>query len=681
MSRADFLPFRQIHLDFHTSETIDDVGADFDPDEFAATLVKAHVNSITCFARCHHGWLYYPSQANPERIHPHLARPDLLRDQIEACHARGIRVPIYTTVQWDHFTARQHPEWLLSDEQGRIFETQPFEAGFYRWLNVNSPYVDFLRRHVRELFDLFAVDGFFFDIVQPVPSCDPFTQTQMRSAGLDSANGAQRNQFALDSLNRFKREFSEFVWSINPNVSIFYNAGHVGTRHRAVAAAYSHWELETLPSGGWGYQHFPVTMRYARTLGRDVLGQTGKFHTSWGDFHSFKNPAALQFECFRMLALGAKCMVGDQLHPRGRIDPHVYDLVGGVYAEVEAKEPWCVGARAVSEIGVLTPEEFTSAGASNLPAAIKGANRLLEEAGHQFDILDSQSDFAAYRVLILPDAIAVDEALAAKLQRYVAGGGKLIASFEAGLLPDKSGFAAPLFGVQLVSDGPRDGSGALARGVYYPNGDYVDYLLPQGKIGRGLPPTEHVMYQRGLDVRALPGAEVLAPIVPSYFDRTWEHFCSHRQTPSAGAPGNAGIVRSGDVIYFSNPIFTLYDKVAPLWCKRLLLNALEMLLPDPLLRHDGPSTLLAALSEQPAHNRRVLHLLHYIPERRGTAFDTIEDVIPLHDVGLSLRCGEQPRSVTLEPAGEALAWRREEGRLLVRVPKVMGHQMVVVTSE
>lgn len=679
MARADFLPFRQIHLDFHTSEAIEDVGADFDPDEFASTLAQAHVDSITCFARCHHGWLYYQSQANPERIHPHLVRPHLLKEQIDACHARGIRAPIYTTIQWDHFTAREHPEWLLSDENGCVFETKPFEAGFYRWLNVQSPYAKFLREHVRELFDLFPVDGFFFDIVQPVPSCDVYSQAGMRAAGLDPADGAQRGQYALDALNRFKREFSAFVWSINPDASVFFNAGHVGTRHRAVADAYSHWELETLPSGGWGYQHFPVTMRYARNLGRDVLGQTGKFHTSWGDFHSFKNPAALQFECFRMLALGAKCMIGDQLHPRGRIDPYVYNLVGGVYAEVEAKEPWCAGARPVTEIGVLTPEEWASASASNLPASIKGANRILEEAAHQFDILDAQSDFTPYRVLILPDAIPVDAALAAKLEAYVAGGGKLIATFESGLRPDKAGFASPLFGVELASEGPRDGSGHLARGVYYPNGDYVDYLLPGGAIGQGLPPTEHVMYLRGLDVRALPGAEVLAPVVPSYFDRTWEHFCSHRQTPSAGQPGGAGVVRSGDVIYFSSPLFALYDKVAPFWCKRLLLNALELLLPDPLVRHSGPSTLLVALNQQPAHNRYVLHLLHYIPERRGSSFDTIEDVIPLYDVEVSLRCAE-PTSVSLAPQGEALAWRVEGDRLLLRVPKIAGHQMVEIVT-
>ena len=678
MNRADFLPYRQIHLDFHTSEAIEGIGADFDPDEFAATLVKAHVNSITMFARCHHGWNYYQSQVNPERIHPHLARPNLLKEQIEACHARGIRAPIYTTIQWDHFTARQHPDWLLTDEHGRIFETQPFEAGFYRWLNVNSPYIHFLREHVREIFDMLPVDGFFFDIVQPLPSSDPYTQDKMRAAGLNPANAGDRAQFGLESLNQFKREFSQFVWSINPEVSVFFNAGHVGTRHRAVTDAYSHWELETLPSGGWGYQHFPVTMRYARNLGLDVLGQTGKFHTSWGDFHSFKNEAALQFECFRMIALGAKCMIGDQLPPRGQLEPYVYERIGNVYAEVEAKEPWCVGAKAISEIAIMTPEEFTSASASHLPSAIKGATRILEEAAQQFEIVDSHSDFTPYAVLILPDIIPVDAALAAKVEAYVAQGGKVIATFESGLVPDQSGFASALFGVDVASEGPRDATGKLVRGVFYERGDYVDYILPQGEIGRGLPPTEHVMYIRGMDVKARDGVEVLAPVFPSYFDRTWDHFCSHRQTPSAGVPGNPGIVRSGSVIYFSSPVFTLYDRVAPYWCKRLLLNALDMFLPQPLVRHGGPSTLFVTLNEQAGQERQVLHLLHYVPERRGTQFDIIEDVIPLYDVPISLRVPAAVASVVTAPGGELLPFTVESDRITFTVPKVMGHQMVEI---
>ena len=679
MNTADFLPYRQIHLDYHTSEQITGIGADFDPDVFADTLAQAHVNSITCFARCHHGMLYYQSKRFPERIHPHLARPNLLIEQIEACHARGIRVPVYVTVQWDYYTSHLHPEWILEGDDGRILGTPPFEAGFYRWMNVNSPYADFLKEHVAEIFELMPVDGFFFDIVQPIPSADRYTQEKMRAAGLDPADATARGQFALDSLNAFKRDMTAFVRGFSSECSVFYNAGHIGPRHRGLTDTYTHWELESLPSGHWGYQHFTITQRYARNLGVDTMGHTGKFHTAWGDFQSFKNPAALQFECFRMVAMNCKALIGDQLPPNGVLEPAVYDLIGDVYASIEAKEPWLHGARAVSEIGVFTPEGFRSPLSREQPAAIKGAVRMLEEAGHQFEILDGESDLSPFSLLILPDNIPVDPAFAAKLQAFVDGGGKLLATFESGMNGARDAFALDALGVTLVDAGPRNLAGAPVRGVNYERGDYCEYILPGAALGQGLPPVEHVMYMRGTHVAAQPGAEVLAEIVPAVFDRTWEHFCSHRQSPSGGQPAQPAAVRKGDAIYISSPIFSQYNQNAPLWCKRIVLNALDLLLPDPLVRHDGPSTVLATLNEQADAHRWVLHLLHYIPERRGMDFDVIEDIIPLYDLGVSVRTDRPVTAVTLAPEGDALDFRMEDGRVTFTVPKLHGHQIVALT--
>ena len=227
-------------------------------------------------------------------------------------------------------------------------------------------------------------------------------------------------------------ELSEFIRSqpgYTDACTIFYNAGHVGPGDRTAAAAYSHYELESLPSGGWGYLHFPVAQRYVRGMGKPTLGMTGKFHTSWGDFHSYKNPAALEFECFHMLALGARCSVGDQLHPTGRLDPYTYDLIGGVYGQAEQVEPWCTGAQPVADIGVFTEEEFTAGnltpGHNRLPDSIFGAVRMLQEMHAQFDIISSDRDLAQYRLLILPDGIPVDAALAARLEAYLDAGGAL----------------------------------------------------------------------------------------------------------------------------------------------------------------------------------------------------------------------------------------------------------------
>ncbi len=611
-------------------------------------------------------------EAFPERIHPTLVNRNLLKEQIEACHERGIRAPIYTTVQWDHYTSQRHPEWCVLEADGRLSGTQPYEPGFYRNLCVNSPYRDFLKAHVQEMLESLPVDGFFFDINMLRDCSCQHCRAGMERAGLDPSVKSNRTAYAKQMMDAYKHEMTAFVRQFNEDCDIFYNAGHVGPYVRESADAYTHFELESLPGGGWGYTHFPLAMRYARTLGLDCLSHTGKFHTAWGDFHSFKNKAALEFECLRMLALNAKCDIGDQLHPDGKLCPHVYELIGSVYEQVEAKEPWCTGARAVTQIGVLTPEEF---GGDRRVAT--GAVGMLQEGSQQFDVLDSRSEFSGYELLILPDHVPVADELAGKLQAYLDAGGSLIASFESGLAPGKDRFALEAVGVHLRPDPTLCADGGLARDVGWgERGEYAEYVLPTGRIGEGLPATEHVMYAKGVEVEAEPGTEVLAQVMASYFDRTWEHFCSHRQTPSSGEPDYPGIVQRGNVIYFAHPIFSLYSAWGPRWCKTLLLNAVAMLLPEPLLRHDGPTTVMATVNEQAGESRWVVHLLHYIPERRCRQLDVIEDVIPLHELSVSVKVPEQVRSVRCVPGGQELAFSQEGGRVDFLLPRLEGHEMV-----
>src|SRR6185437_1046531 len=99
---------RQVHLDFHTSECIPDVGAAFSEKEFQAALKLGRINSITLFAKCHHSWSYYPTRIG--RPHPNLVT-DLLGRQIAACHAIGVRCPIYYPVGWSSNDAADHPDW------------------------------------------------------------------------------------------------------------------------------------------------------------------------------------------------------------------------------------------------------------------------------------------------------------------------------------------------------------------------------------------------------------------------------------------------------------------------------------------------------------------------------------------------------------------------------------------
>jgi len=287
---------------------------------------------------------------------------------------------------------------------------------------------------------------------------------------------------------------------------------------------------------------------------------------------------------------------------------------------------------------------------------------MLQESNQQFDVLDTQSDFSPYKLLVLPDSVTLDAALAAKIAAYLQQGGALIASYHSGLAPSGDRFALPAFGVQWVGEAP-----------YSP-----DFILPNKHFGHSLPPTEHVMYQRGLQVEALPDAEVLVQTVAPYFNRDYRHFCSHRHTPSSHQPVYPGVIRNGSVIYFAHPIFSLYRQRAPRWVRSLFEEALTQLLPQPLVQVRGPSTLQTALNEQPAQRRLVLHLLHYIPERRGLDFDTIEDVIPIYNTSVSVRVDRPVKTVKLVPAQVELAFTQENGRVQFIVPTIAGHQMVEI---
>jgi len=140
------LRFRQVHLDFHTSEHVKEVGKDFDPEKFAYTLKQAHVDSVTVFAKGCHGHVYYDSKKFPELIHPHSANRNLLKEQIEACHRQGIRTPIYTVVQWDVKQSQNNADWLMLDIAGNPIGTPQNEPGFNRFLCVNNPYGDMTMR-------------------------------------------------------------------------------------------------------------------------------------------------------------------------------------------------------------------------------------------------------------------------------------------------------------------------------------------------------------------------------------------------------------------------------------------------------------------------------------------------------------------------------------------------------
>ena len=77
----------------------------------------------------------------------------------------------------------------------------------------------------------------------------------------------------------------------------------------------------------------------------------------------------------------------------------------------------------------------------------------------------------------------------------------------------------------------------------------------------------------------------------------------------------------------------------------------------------------------------VAHVLSYAPERRAEGMDIIEEPIPLVDVPVSIRMDSEPYDVSVQPHGEPLGYRYENGYLHMKLTLLDGHAMIVATRD
>lgn len=656
------LAYRQIHLDFHTSPAVPVVGEDFNPAEFVDTLKKAGVQSINIFAKCHHGMCYYPTKVG--KVHPGLNR-DLLGEMLTALHVEGIQAPIYFPIGWEEVAA-ENMNWLEVNADGVLGGKDPFCAEVNRWrdlcLNKES-YLEFIFEQVSEIISLYPVDGFWFDIIsQHGCVCDDCRRS-MKKLGLSPENPDDVDKHDLLVVTRFMKRLYDFVKEKCPDALVFFNGdlapdnGYEEEISMNERSKYlTHIEIESLPSETWGYNHFPLYVNYHNRKSAEIIGMNGKFHNVWGDFGSLRNLEALEYECFRMIMNGSKICIGDQMHPRGALDKDVYKRIGQVYAQIEEREPWCVASKKQADIGIFmtngpTKKDFT---------ANEGALRMMLELHHQFDFIDCTDDLNKYQLIILPDNAKVDAAMAEKLSAYLKQGGKLIASYLSGFDQEVSDFVMKELGVEYVEPNP-----------YKPS-----YIVLEDAFRGDLPALEYAMYQESVCVKGKPGSEILAKEGRPYFNRTYDRFCSHRHFPFECLTGNDSIVRNGNVIYLANQVFSEYIELGVRLNRDIVEKCIDLLLDKPLLRSNLPAS--AEVTYRTQKDRTIVHLLHYIAEKKSRRMTVVDTKLPIIDIQMQIRCEKAPQRVYLAPTMEELDFEYKEGYVSVTIPKLIGHGMVVI---
>lgn len=642
--------FRQVHLDFHTSEKIDGIGSEFSKENFQAMLKLGHVNSITVFSKCHHGWTYHPTKASVQ--HPGL-KFDLLKAQIEAAHEIGVKTPVYISAGLDEKYALDHPDWLVRNQDQSTTWVKDFRTPGYHKHCFNSEYLNVLLAQIKEVVENYDADGIFLDIVGVADCYCCNCLKIMKKEGLDPENPADVRLLAERTYKKYTDAVEKTIHSIKPDMPIFHNGGHITRGRRDLAHVNTHLELESLPTGGWGYDHFPLSARYVQGLGMEFLGMTGKFHQSWGEFGGYKHPNALKYEVSLAAANGAKCSIGDQLHPAGKMDEATYALIGEAYSYLEQIEDWCDNVKSVAEVGVLSVQSVNGIEKSGRECiSDNGAARMLLEGKYTFDIIDLDTDSSKYNVIILPDSMELDDKAKAFVDGFLKNGGKIIAAGSAPIMNDEFAFD---LGAQFEGE----------------NEFKPTYIRPSFEL-KSLRNAAFVTYAESYNVKA---AVVEGYIQNPYFNRTVEHFCSHRHTPCANENSSPAITVGKDGAYLAWNIFEDYAEKGSLFLKEVFFHVLDNMLGERMIKTNLPAQGIMTVQEQP--NRFVAHMLYAAPVTRGKDVQIIEDLVPIYDTELEITLPSAPKKVYLAPQMTEIPYELDGNTVKLKVDKFTGHQMIV----
>ncbi|MCK5845289.1 MAG: beta-galactosidase trimerization domain-containing protein, partial [Victivallales bacterium] len=501
------------------------------------------------------------------------------------------------------------------------------------------------------------VSGFFIDCLQSHPCVCPVCVQEMKKLGIDWRDEKQVVKFAESSCLRISEDIAKAAREINPDFMLYFN----NPSFEDLKDFSSHFECECLPTAGWGYDTLPTMAHYMRTIGKEypILNMTGRFN-NWGDFGGLRTEAGLEYDLLYGLANCMRPNVGGHFHPRGDTIHPVFDRIEKIYKKLQLREPWYDGAENLTDIAVVFPKDIVAIRSDN---SLVGAVRILSELKCQFDIVTECSNWEKYSLLVIPDNVTFNDEVAERVKAHISKGGAVIASGESGLNKEESAFALENeWGVKHI--GKSDLNPAY-------------FELPKS-LSHGLPDMPLSVYAGGEEVEPLPDTVVESKLIKPYYNTHWDGVDAFVYNPPEKTVKAPFLTTKGKVAYFSFRIFEGYFNQAPFHLREMFGNVLNHLLPHPILKTEGlPSFARVFVTKQP--DRTMVHLLAYVPEKRGKT-QAVDEPITVLDSKISLKCGDTaPQKAYLAPdMNNELPIEQCDGYAAVLLPRFTGYAILVL---
>ncbi|WP_373653022.1 ThuA domain-containing protein [Schlesneria sp. DSM 10557] len=388
---------------------------------------------------------------------------------------------------------------------------------------------------------------------------------------------------------------------------------------------------------------------------------------------------------------------------------HLQQELYAVMDQVQRRKPWLTEKQAEPWAAMVMSDNtrnFYGRSAGKVEerymANVLGQFRAAQEEHLPVTVINDWNlnpmDLSRYRVLILPNCASLDETQTAAIDEFVREGGGLVASLDTSLFDEygdpRSRFSlADVLGVEylgLPEAGPAPATAELDVNFAISIGpDYwekrksvfdfrqeTDSFLNQGKMKTYVGPDPVTFKGPAVKVKVRdPAASVIATIT----DKS-----------AAGSPALPAVVTrthgKGRVVYFAAGLDAGYYLYAYPYQRLVLAHAIQwaasapqpVTIKAPMCVH---STVMRQRDEN--RNRLIVHLYSDLNTTAAHAFpnDDVplrEEVVPIHDIKVTLSPQYQISRIHLEPEGLDLKPEQTPEGVTVTVPRLDVHTMVVV---
>ncbi|TVY02975.1 alpha-amylase family protein [Cohnella terricola] len=659
---------RQVHVDFHMPEFPTDAINEFDAKSFVAEFVRADVNVIGVFTKCHFGNAYYPTKVG----HKHSGlEGDFFGEVLQEAHRSGIKVIAYYSLGTDAYAVQQNPDWYQINEDGQV---RGSAGTVWELPCLNSPYrEELVIPQVLEIMNSYDMDGWLFDI----PYIDghrcfcPYCKKKFKEEnGLELTVELYRDNpkivhdFARNSAERCMQELYDLIKSIRPHVMVNCNGAWKMGESDAINATSDYGLWESQPASG-SYLCHSIKARYTRNLDVPVQIMTVRFTEDWG-MMSCKTPEQLKYEFASILANGGIINIGDQVLPNGRLQSGVYDVIGEAFHFVKERETFCIGTRSVPHIAVIsnnTSSWYWDSG----DAAMLGASKVLIEGHHQYDMFynDAFPDLSAYRVVILPETVSLSDESLSRIRAFVKAGGVLLAAGEASLNRTSKRFElADVLGVDYLDRSPYE----------------FGYFTENESLWKGITAIPQLLEAPFLKVRAStaqPLSWIQWPLTVPAPNRAFRYRIPPAGNVSAFPSISVNDYGQGKAIYIAAPVFSTYWNTNHYWIRSIVDALLDKYDLSKPFRVDAPTHMEANLMR--SDDTTYLHLINFqnnhTGSRSASSYDPIERIWPIHDIVVQY-FDDSVQEATLLPENVSLPFRRLEHGIELIVPSVHIHSTI-----